>query len=419
MANDTVRLQRRPTLRNEPGIFHYAIGDATSTLGDAAWVVAATWTAAGIDAKAAALVVGAVEAPQLILGMMGGAAVDRFGPWRAAITCDVLKLAIMAGTAIGVAVNLSVVPLLVGAGLLFGAVSAVHTPAIGAVLPTLVTSAALERANGLCQGLCRAATVLGAPLGGWIVGVSNLGVAALANAMSFAVSGALLLVALRQRRSSENVDGTSQRDGGAFWHQVLAGISFLRRSPLVTTVLIVGAGVNFAASGPLSVGLPLLSHARGWGSAALGLLVGGIGLGGASSAFLTMMLPHLQRPALLAFSVLGLQMAAIVGLSSVSEIAAAVLLATAVGVAGGAASVQLLSVVQRETPASYMGRVMSVALLLNVGLAPAAYFAFAVLSDATSVPAAFFIAGTSGALLVAAGVGMPAVRRKCMETFDA
>lgn len=121
----------------------------------------------------------------------------------------------------------------------------------------------------------------GPALGGVLYAVAGAAGAFAANAVSFAVSAALI-AAVRGRFRSENPDtGTSTPQTGSIW----AGARFLWRSRTLLTLTAVGA-VTFLATAIVAVaGLPLIRH-FGAGGVCYGIMNAAWGAGGLAGALI-------------------------------------------------------------------------------------------------------------------------------------
>ncbi|MET9398830.1 MFS transporter [Kitasatospora sp. NPDC002965] len=269
-------------------------GAQVGALGDAALYFALGWAAAAHGGGAAGLVLTAITVSRTVLVLLGGAVADRWGARRVMLTGDAVMLAATLTLAVAAGGRGTPLRLLVVAAVVVGVVDAFYLPASGSMPRRLVEPGQLPRALALRQAAGQVAALLGAPIGGALVAVGGLPVAALADAVSFAV---LLLVLLRVRvRGDAEVapaapeaapakGGAGERVAEAagvvpgLLREAAAGVRSAEGDRLLRAALL----LTGAAAGVLlpvgSLLVPLLARERGWGAGAAGLVAGGQGAG--------------------------------------------------------------------------------------------------------------------------------------------
>ena len=124
--------------------------------------------------------------------------------------------------------------------------------------------------------------------------------------------------------------------------------------------------------GPVTVGMPVLAHARlTEGALALGIVTSAYAGGSVLGTVLAGALPAPKRglgPILVAvFTLSGILMAPF-GLLSATWLAAAITLT--IGVMGGYVGIMIISWIQGRTPPAMLGRVMSLLLVASVAVSP-------------------------------------------------
>lgn len=129
--------------------------------------------------------------PMVFLGSLAGTFADRFGHLRAAV------LSLVAfGVFIAIYPLLTAVWLLIGLGVVEGALTLPSTPAIQAAVSAVAPSGAQARTQGLFQTASYGAEVVGALVAGSLYGWSHAG--AFWSAAALIVLGVLVCLALRQ-----------------------------------------------------------------------------------------------------------------------------------------------------------------------------------------------------------------------------
>ncbi|WP_018802297.1 MFS transporter [Salinispora arenicola] len=412
MTRQAVAVRQPPPYR-DGNVLRWLAGFGVSLLGDQVYFVALAWTAAEVaGAGGAGLVLATASVSRLVLLLVGGAVVDRWGARRLMLGSDALRCAVMAAAAVVTATTEPALAVLIVVALVFGAVDAVFLPAVGALPPYLVASEHLARLQGMRIALARGAIVAGAPLGGAVVAAYGIAAAFAVNAFTFAVSVlALATVRLRAGAPATPTGGSGRARGmGA---EVRAGLSVAVRSPLLRTILLVSAVAELGFTGPFNVGIALLAQERGWGAAGVGLIVGGFGVGAALAAVAVAVLGRIPRAGLLVGPLAVVTGGALAGIGSAPArlwaVATSVLLGVSVGLAGALGTALL----QAHTPPQYLGRVMSLSSLAGFGGIPVSYALTGLVAGLWGTTAAFL-----GGTAIAAAAGLAALSSRALRRAE-
>ncbi|GIG66301.1 MFS transporter [Phytomonospora endophytica] len=393
----------------EPAYLRYIAGQTVSIVGDQVWYVALSWAAVQLASPAAAGVVLAVSAiPRLALMLFGGVFVDRFGPRKLMIGSDAVRAAIVLCAA-GVALWSPSIALLVVVSLVFGAADAIFMPAAGAMQPRLLSKEQYSSGAALRELTSRAALTLGAPLGGVLVAVGGLPLAALVDAVTFILSAVMLWTVRPRPAEGETAPAkkttTALRDG----------LAYLRRNRLVGGLVLTSLLLNLGFVGPMNVGLALVSDERGWGSRGIGLLLAGFGIGAAASALVLLKVKPKGRLGYLLAAGAVIEGVCMAGLGFAGSLTLGVIATFTAGIVAGLLGVTTSSLVQTNTDDAYRGRVSSVSMFANLGVTPLAIAATGVAVDAFGLEATF----TASALMsLAAAVLTLAMRQLRRASLD-
>ena len=248
------------------------IGDRIHTLA-VIWLVY-TWTKSGTSLG---LVLIAATLPSVLISPWAGALSDRLNRKHIAIGCDLVRsllVIILAVLAHGKLLNM---PLIVVMTAFISIASAFFNPATLAMLPSIVSSQDLGRANAITQLSANASGALGFLLGSGLIAAIGVPSAFLFNGISFCVS-ALLIKTISYQHSPSPKSLSFVADLKEGW-QVVQSISVVSRiiGPLVVvnflfsslSVLIPIFGEGVFKSGSAGVGLLLASYTCGMFLAAL------------------------------------------------------------------------------------------------------------------------------------------------------
>ena len=378
-------------------------GESISLIGDQFHFVALAWLTLQLTGSGLALgtVLMVAAVPRAIFMLVGGALSDRFSPRTLMLVSNALRSVVVGIVAVLVLTDSAQLwHLYVLAGI-FGVVDAIFHPALNTIVPMLVSERLLPPANALVQVMAQLSGLIGPALAGIVVAAVQTGPAFAVDAASFAVAaGALLLVRGGRRASAAPHDGSQAPEG--LLSTIRAGLAYAWADPPVRALLFLTAALNFAFTGPVSVGLPYLADSRfEGGSIALGLMFSAFGAGAVSGALLAGSLRHVPRlglVVLLIAVVMGVA-EALVGLAP--NVWIAMVIGAGIGLGIGFLNVRVIAWLQARTPEQMRGRVMSLIMLSGVGLAPFSLGIAGAIIDLGAVTLAFAV---GGAIIVAAAL---------------
>ena len=212
--------------------------------------------------------------PVVVASFLGGALVDRMGARRMSVTADVVSGITVAAIPIAHAtgrLSFAALAILVFLGALL------DTPGMSArsaLLPTLASRAGwpFERATGVAGTIERGSRLAGAPLAGVLIAVAGPVNVLWINAGTFAISAALVLIAVPS--SARPVRAAGSR----YLAEIKEGLGFLRRERVLASFARLVMVTNFLDA--WTVVMLVVYAARVYGSAlSLGLIVGTFGAG--------------------------------------------------------------------------------------------------------------------------------------------
>ncbi|WP_030702530.1 MULTISPECIES: MFS transporter [unclassified Streptomyces] len=364
----------RPAHR-DPNVLRWLGAYTASMIGDSVYFMALAWAAARTgSASGAGLVLAAGSLPRALLMLGGGVLADRFGPRRIVIGSDAARALLVLGLAAVLFLTGPTVAVLVVVAVLFGAVDALFLPAVGALPPRLTAPGQLARVQGLRALAARGSTIIGAPMGGVAVATGGPSLALAAAGVLFALSLPLLLgLRLRPLPAPAASDEEAATKAPHAWHDLVDGLRYIRRHPLLGPLMLVIALSELGFVGPLNLGLILLSEQRGWGASGMGWIVAGFAGGAAGSALLLAVRGRVPRAGLVMGALALVGGAGIAALAQVPSVAAAAAIAAGVGLTAGLAGALCGALVQTAADPAYLGRVTSVSTLFTYAVIPLSY----------------------------------------------
>ena len=379
---------------------------ATSELGDSLHYIALMWFAFDVGGAGGVIAVRLADSiPAFLFGLHGGLAADRFSRKRLMVSSDLVRAVVLVPVAIaGLTGGLPLWGLVVASFVLESATS-FFAPAYGAMIPTLVDRANVQRANALVQSTTQALSI-----GGWALAAAFLTFMPVSvffgvNAVSFFVSAALLA---RIRHGGEH-----DHHGEA--PQLRAGLAALKPRPMLAAgVVALGVAVTIT-SGTWIGGVPkLVRDTLHHGAGGFSIVMVGYAAGSIVSGLLLARLPirHKARAGLLAWAMYlpGYGLIALAG-SLPLAVAGAFFAAT-----GQSTSVVLLnSAAQEEVPDHLLGRVLGAISLTHRGAHATGLMFVSPLFLLASAPAIFGGAAIAvplvGLMALAAGARARETRR--------
>lgn len=387
-------------VRSRRPLYGWLTAEAISLTGTRVSMIALPWfvlTTTGSPTRTG-LVALAEMLPLVLLKVLGGPVIDKVGPRRISISCDVASVAVVGAIPLLYAADhlsfLGFLLLVAIAGALRGPGDAAKQ----ALVPALVARAGvpLERATGLGAMVERGASMLGAAFAGALVAVVGPANALVIDATSFGLSAVVLAWATRPLVKAPVpaavvdavADATTAPADAAYLLQLREGWDFLRRDRVLLGIAVMVALTNFLDIAWAGVLVPVWAREYGGGAAAIGVLFGVFSgasvLGAICAATWGERLPR-YRVYLLAFLVCGAPRFA----SMAFDVPLWVVLVVAVagGFASGFINPVLGAVIYERIPEPLLGRVTSLTTAMCFVLMP--------------------IGGLAGGLLVS-GLGLPA-----------
>ncbi len=370
------------------------LGQATSLLGDQFHFIALSWLVLQLtgDPLALGLVLALAGIPRAIFTLVGGAVTDRFSPRAVMLISDIVRLVLTALLAMLVLTGTLQVWMLYGFSFVFGFVSGFFMPAAMAILPAIVPEKDLQGGNALEQGTAQIVGIVGPVLAGgliaWFSGAgqgdhadqSAIGIALVVDALTFVVSVATLW--LIRPRPAPHTDAGATRQ--SVWQSMKIGLRYAWERPILRMMLILISALNVLIVGPLVVGIPVLADTRlAEGAAAFGIIMAAFSGGNLIGIVVAGMVRTYRGTGALTLLLVLVFGAGTIAMGFITTTWAGAAIMLVMGLGNGFLSIRLITYLQLRTPADLLGRIMSLILFANVGLAPLSQAAAGALSKAS------------------------------------
>ena len=295
--------------------------------------------------------------PGILVSPLAGALLDRRGRARF-VVLDYL----IAAFAVGLIAALSALHTLPPAALLaIVGLSSLTNPLSSAgarsLFPILVPQRLWERANGLDSSGHVFATLIGAPLGGALVGWLG-GEWALAAAGVIFLAAAVVMLGLPDPSTATEAHGPVVRNA---W----LGLRYVVRNPTLRGLALTLSTLNLGW-GILEIAIPVLVLNRlHYGPATVGLLWGGLGAAGLVSALLAGRVPTLGRERQIMLGGIVVNVLAMATLPFANSVVAVAIAMIVIGAANGPFDISLFTLRQRRTDPAWFGRAFAVSMSIN------------------------------------------------------
>ena len=378
----------------------FAIQMGTVATGFAAFALTGSATVLGGMSLAQGL-------PMLTLSLVGGVVADR-APRRLILIATqtmlgvpALVIAVLAFTG-----NLAIWQLYLFS-LAQGIAFSFNMPARQAYIAELVGPAQLRSAVTLNNTTMNFARIAGPAVAGGLLAIPALYIGGVYSAMALMYS--TVITSMFRLPESPARLGADHAGGG--WSQLVEGLRYIRRTPTLLGLLVLGFVPLFFGL-PYQSLLPLFAQrVHGVGAPGLGAMSAAVGAGALAGAVAVALFSRMRRLGQLQIA-LGLGFGlSLIGFGLAPTFAIAEILLVGVGLASAGYAALNQTLIMEHTDSQFHGRVMSV-FLLSYGMVPLATFPEAWLADHIGGPGALVVAGavvTISVLLVVAFV--PSFRR--------
>ncbi len=357
---------------------------------------------------------GAARALTLLLG---GWAADWAGSRLVMLASDILRAVAVAWLAALLDSPRPALTGLVAAVVILGIGDGFFSPASFAIMPSLVPSGDLQRANSVYMAAGQAISAIGPLLGGVLVSALDPSVALAADSISFLVSTAsLMLIGLYRRSHPQPHAARASPDEQRSLDGERIGLWALwRTSPLLRALLLAAAAASAVFGGITEVAVPTLAtrtlHA---GADGYGIMLAGLSAGTFAGALASAKIGKTRTgpSAVSCISLAGLAVALLALTPLLPGEPALALATTLLALTGGglgAGNSLLMTVFQLRLPERILGRAMSLMLLANFGLYPVSTLLSGLLVPrlgvtATLIGAGLFLSATALATLTSRSV---------------
>lgn len=390
------------------------VAEGVSYLGTRISMIAIPWFVLSTTGSATqtGLVAAAEITPLVLFKALGGPLLDRLGPRRVTLACDLLSAVVVASIPLLHGLGMLSFPTLLVLVAVAGALRGPGDAGKAAMTPELARVAgwSLERVAGLAAAVERTSTMAGAALAGLLVATVGATNALYVDAASFVVAFAVF--ALATSGLGRPVPPEVGADATSYATELRQGWQFLRTEPVLIALCAMVATTNLVDQAYAAVLAPVWAQESGAGVAVLGTLFammsGASVLGALAAARWGETLPRF-RTYVIAFLVAGAPRYVVMALESPVW---AVFAVTAVaGFASGFLNPILGAVILERIPAPLLGRVSSLNTAICWSLMPLGGILGGLAVAGLGVSPALLVAGAVYLATTMAPTRVPSFRR--------
>jgi len=273
--------------------FLYMLGQAVSSLGDGLYLVAFAWLSLELtNGKSIALggIFSIYALGEIISGLISGPVVDRFSKRRLLISIDLIRSMILAIVFLLVSSNIMTLPFLYVSTFILSVLSPFFCRTEFAIVPLIVESKDLMKANGLLLGSRKLMRILSPAIGGLLIRVFGMKICFLSDTMSYLFSVLCVSLIVFDTRNMDEQKLTPK----SLLRDLKSGYEIILRSRLLLIIAIYAACINFFGA-PIFPLLPIVSEKMSGGVSGYGLLISAMSLGLIVSSTLTIFLSRLLK----------------------------------------------------------------------------------------------------------------------------
>ena len=301
--------------------------------------------------------------PMIVLSLLGGVLADRVNKRNIMVCLDFLTAGVITvfSWLLGI---IPIIPLFITVLMLLYGISGTYQPAVQASIPALVPKEKILSANAIVNQIGALANFIGPIIGGMLYGAFGIVIILKVSVLCFVLSAVMEIFIKIPFQKQPAQDKVLQIAAG----DLRDSIRFLRmEKPLFVQICIVIAGLNLFLSPMLTIGIPVIVvdklHLT---DGLLGLTQGMLAVGGILGGLLTVLLDKKLTPqtayvplflCTACSCLMGFGMA--IGQSPMIKYVILSVMGPSVTIFTTMFSIQMLAVVQAETPQHLIGKVVA------------------------------------------------------------
>lgn len=323
--------------------------------------------------------------PMIVLSLLGGILADRVNKRNIMVALDFSTAVIVAVFHVLLG-TFPTVPLFIITLMLLYGISGTYQPAVQASIPALVPEDNILSANAIVNQISSLANFIGPIIGGLLYGIWGIGIILKISVLCFILSALMELFIVIPYHKYDKQNNVIQIVKG----DLTDSVRFLKlEKPSFIKVCFIIAGLNMFLSFMITIGIPvIIVEYLGMSDQRLGITQGLLAVGGILGGLLTVIFEKKLSPQKSSFflflcSTFSLLMGLGMRLQHVPFLAYLFLSLTSVAVTISSTmfSIQMLAIVQRETPEHFIGKVIACIMTIIMCAQPVGQLLYGVLFE--------------------------------------
>lgn len=326
--------------------------------------------------------------PMIVLSLLGGVLADNVNKRNIMVGLDFFTAAVITAFYIFKGI-MPTVPLFTITLMLLYGISGTYQPAVQASIPALVPKERILSASAIVNQIGALANFMGPIIGGMLYGVWGIKSILQVSIMCFLLSAVMelfIVIPFQKQAEKRSIGETVKND-------LRESLHFLRlEKPIFIKLCIVIAGLNLFLSSMITIGIPvIIIDALSLTDQMLGITQGLLAVGGIAGGLLTALFEKKLRPNKASvFLYLCAGFTCVMGLGMIPQgvplfqYAILSCMGMAIMAASTMFSIQMLAVVQTQTPSHLVGKVIACIMTLIMCSQPVGQLLYGLLFEVLS-----------------------------------
>lgn len=358
------------------------LGQSVSLFGDQFYLVALTWltlqlTGSGLALGTVLMVGGAARG---VFQLVGGAVSDRLSLRAILLFSNVVRALVSVALTTVILFGVTRYWHLIVLSLIFGLVDAFFHPAFLAFIPRLIEKDQLTAGNALMRGTNRLMGMIGPAAAGLVIYNVSMASAFALDAATFVFAAVTVWMMREPKLPASHASELNKEESATLkglMGSITDGLKYAWRDPLIRTLLVFVAAVEFSFVGASGVGLAVLAknrfsggEATSQGGAAFATILSALGAGALIGMIVAGSIRTPRRRGRLVVGLSTMIGIGLVLLGFAPNVLTAAIVFGFVGLGGGMANIIILAWMQSRTESHMLGRVMALVMFAVSAIEP-------------------------------------------------
>jgi MFS family permease len=331
--------------------------------------------------------------PRLLFMVISGTVADRYSKTKIMFISDFSRSILLIGLVAWFFFGEITLWTFVVLAFFFGILDAFFWAASGAILPSIIKKDNLTRGNSIIQMTSQSSFIIAPMLAGLIIAFGNYEAV-------FSTTAVMLIIAsvLISLMKVTKTDSQKEAESQSFWETFKEGINYVKKSRLLTLVIITTVFMNLFIVGPMTMGLPLfVKNILNGDALSFSLLEAGLAVGMLVGSIIVGVMNLSKKRGLIGLVLLIIGGLLFIGVSFTTELWLSMLVLGLFGACLSGSNIPTISAIQSIIDDKVLGRVMGLISLASMGLIPVS---FTITSFVLSLGVSIHMIMAVGAMLV-------------------